>query len=197
MYMTNINFSDLYERERALVIAEWLNQWLLVSVQINRASSYHSLLFQRVFFPFLPCFLVWNVKLHAIFNSQCSPLTAFTILPSKTCLLMIPAEFPVVWILFLPPLREIAGKSHEIKFEFSPGGPRSILTECNRFTTYRSLSDEEFQRRLQIMPSLAEKNARKHQPACLSKSAAMISATNGRIDSQVINSPEERYITGE
>ena len=98
---------------------------------------------------------------------------------------------------FLPPLREIAGKSHEIKFEFSPGGPRSILTECNRFTTYRSLSDEEFQRRLQIMPSLAEKNARKHQPACLSKSAAMISATNGRIDSQVINSPEERYITGE
>ena len=60
-----------------------------------------------------------------------------------------------------------------------------------------SLSDEEFQRKLQSMPSLAEKNAKKHQPACLSKSAAMISATNGRIDSQVINSPEEKYITGE
>jgi hypothetical protein len=50
-----------------------------------------------------------------------------------------------------------------------------------------SLSDEEFQRRLQSMPSLAEKNAKKHQSACLSKSAAIISATNGRIDSQVIN----------
>jgi hypothetical protein len=37
------------------------------------------------------------------------------------------------------------------------------------------------------MPSLAEKNAKKHQSACLSKSAAMISATKCRIDSQVIN----------
>jgi hypothetical protein len=49
-----------------------------------------------------------------------------------------------------------------------------------------TLTDEEFYRRLQSIPSLEETNAKKHQSACLSMSAAMISEISGSSDSQNI-----------
>ena len=49
------------------------------------------------------------------------------------------------------------------------------------------LSDEEFQRMLQSMPTPAEKNEMKKKVAFLSNPATMTSATHGKIGSQVIN----------
>ena len=50
-----------------------------------------------------------------------------------------------------------------------------------------TLTNEEFRRKLDSMPSLAEKNARKDQSDCLSMHAAMISGTQGRLDARFFN----------